>query len=262
MKVIGTGAFAAATALTSISLPDSVVSIGRSAFEDCVSLTSIVVPASVQTMDREVFFGCSELMSVTFSGKDKATVKGMENYSWALPSGCVVHCTDGDIVIGAETVVQYRSGLTRTLDIEGQLEYNSIPSVVYVKEVVVGSAVTSIGEGTFERCHDLTDATIPGSVKTVGDAAFLDCVALSGLVICEGVETIEGSAFTNCKVLNNITIPSSVQNIGEDAFFSCEALYSVTFAGKDRATVQGMNKYPWRLQTGCVVRCSDGSFVI
>ena len=99
MKVIGFGAFAAATALTSISLPDSVVSIGHNAFEDCESLTSIDIPASVQTMDREVFLGCSELMSVTFSGKTTATVQGMENYSWALPSGCVLHCTDGDITI-------------------------------------------------------------------------------------------------------------------------------------------------------------------
>lgn len=100
LKVIGLGAFAAATELTSISLPNSVVSIGRSAFEDCVLLTSIDIPASVQTMDREVFFGCSQLMNVTFSGKTKATVKGMENYSWTLPPGCVLHCTDGDITVG------------------------------------------------------------------------------------------------------------------------------------------------------------------
>lgn len=184
-------------------------------------------------MDREVFLGCSELMNVTFSDKDKATVKGMENYSWALPSGCVIHCTDGDLVVGSETVVQYRSGLTRSLDIEGQLTYHSIPSVIYAKEVAVGNAVTSIEEGAFERCHDLTDVTIPGSVSSIGEAAFLDCIVLSSLVICEGVETIDDSAFTNCKVLNNITIPSSVTSIGDEAFFSCEALYSITFRGKD-----------------------------
>ena len=99
LKVIGVAAFGAITSLTSISLPDSVVSIGRSAFEDCVSLTSIDIPASVQTMDREVFLGCSGLTSVTFSGKDKATVQGMSNYRWDLPSGCVLHCTDGDITL-------------------------------------------------------------------------------------------------------------------------------------------------------------------
>lgn len=64
-----------------------------------MSLTSIDIPASVQTMDREVFLGCSGLTSVTFSGKNKATVQGMENYSWALQDGCAVHCTDGDIEI-------------------------------------------------------------------------------------------------------------------------------------------------------------------
>ena len=151
----------------------------------------------------------------------------------------------------------------RDLDIEGELAYNSIPSVIYAKEVVVGNAVTSIGEGAFERCHDLTNMTIPGSVKTIGDAAFLGCTALSSAVISEGVETIEGSAFTNCRSLSNIVIPSSVTSIGDEAFFSCEALYSITFSGKDKATVQGMENYNnWRLQSGCVIHCTDGDITI
>ena len=47
----------------------------------------------------EAFSHCGLLTSVTFSGKDKATVIGMANYSWDLRSGCVIHCTDGDITI-------------------------------------------------------------------------------------------------------------------------------------------------------------------
>ena len=45
------------------------------------------------------FSSCYDLTDVTFSGKDKATVKNMANYSWDLNSGCVIHCTDGDITI-------------------------------------------------------------------------------------------------------------------------------------------------------------------
>lgn len=80
-------------------------------------------------MDREVFLGCSELMNVTFSSKTKATVKGMDNYNWALPARCVIHCTDGDIVVGAETVVQYADSSVSRLNIEGQLTHNSIPNI-------------------------------------------------------------------------------------------------------------------------------------
>ena len=46
-----------------------------------------------------VFYSCSYLKDVTFSGKDKATVQGMANYNWNLMSGCIIHCTDGDITI-------------------------------------------------------------------------------------------------------------------------------------------------------------------
>lgn len=255
------GAFSYSQSLSSITLPNTLQKIGADVFEECYGLSSISVPKSVVDISR-VAFRYSRLTELTMVGRTKAEVKAMENYSWGLQNGCVIHCTDGDIVIGSETVVQYKSGLVRDLDIEGQLTYHSIPSVIYAKDVVIGSAVTSIDDGAFEQCHDLTSVTIPGSINIIGDGAFLGCIALASAVISEGVETIDQGAFTNCKVLNNITIPSSVQNIGEGAFFSCEALYSITFSGKDRQTVQGMDKYPWQLQTGCVIHCTDGDITI
>ena len=256
------GVFAYSNSLSSITLPNTLQKIGSDVFEECGRLSSVSLPKNVVDISK-VAFRYSRLSAVTMEGRTKTETKAIANYPWNLSNGSIVHCTDGEIVVGSETVVQYKSGLIRNLDIEGELAYNSIPSVVYAKNVAVGNAVTSIGEGVFERCHDLTDATIPGSVKTIGEAAFLDCIALSGMVICEGVETIEGSAFTNCKVLNNIMIPSSVTSIGDEAFFSCEALYSITFSGKDKATVQGMANYNnWRLQSGCVIHCTDGDITI
>lgn len=256
------GVFSYSNSLSSITLPSTLQKIGSDVFEECGRLSSISLPKSVVDISK-VAFRYSRLSAATMEGRTKAETKAIANYPWNLSNGSVIHCTDGDIVVGSETVVQYKSGLIRNLDIEGQLTYHSIPSVIYAKDVAVGNAVTSIDEGAFERCHDLTDITIQGSVNSIGEAAFLDCIVLSGLVICEGVETIDDSAFTNCKVLNNITIPSSVTSIGDEAFFSCEALYSITFSGKDKATVQGMENYNnWRLQSGCVIHCTDGDITI
>ena len=228
LKVIGVGAFAAITALTSISLPDSVVSIGRSAFEDCVSLTSIDIPASVQTMDREVFFGSSELMSVTFSGKDKATVQGMDNYSWALPSGCVIHCTDGDITVGSETVVQYTDGRTVELDIQGEIDRYSIPDKAYVSELDIGNGVTNIGNYAFAACSSLTSVTIPDSVSSIGNYGFSRCSGLSSVTIPDSVTSIGYGAFFNCSCLTSMTIPDSVTKIDDYAFHGCSSRSSVT----------------------------------
>ena len=87
------------TSLTSVTIPDSVTSIGGYAFYDCSGLTSVTIPDSVTSIGGRAFEGCSGLTSITFSGKDKATVQGMGDYSWNLNSGCVLHCTDGNITV-------------------------------------------------------------------------------------------------------------------------------------------------------------------
>ena len=76
------------------------MSIGSGAFNYCSSLTSVTIPSSVTSIGEYAFGDCSNLINVTFSGKDKATVQNMANYNrWNLKSGCVIHCTDGDITL-------------------------------------------------------------------------------------------------------------------------------------------------------------------
>ena len=82
-----------------VEISTNVTSIGYKAFSGCSGLTSVTIPDSVTSIGNEAFNGCHSLTNVTFSGKDKATVQGMANYSWYLRSGCVIHCTDGDIKI-------------------------------------------------------------------------------------------------------------------------------------------------------------------
>ena len=94
---IGDQAFYYCTSLTNLMIPNSVTSIGFEAFRD-TSFANVTIPDSVTIIQNEAFLYCS-LTSITFSSKDKATVKGMANYSWGLGSGCVIHCTDGDINI-------------------------------------------------------------------------------------------------------------------------------------------------------------------
>ena len=157
-------------------------------------------------MDREVFLGCSGLMNVTFSGKDKATVKGMDNYNWALPARCFIHCTDGDIVVGSTSVV-YQDGQQQEIPIFGELMRNSIPNAKTVASVNIGEAVTSIGMRAFFYRSSLSSVTIPDSVTNIGDEVFCGCSALTSVTIPDSVTNIGAGAFVLCNSLTSITIP-------------------------------------------------------
>ena len=62
---IGGGAFSGCFGLTSITIPNSVTSIGASAFLNCSGLTSVTIPNSVTSIEYAAFKGCSGLTSVT-----------------------------------------------------------------------------------------------------------------------------------------------------------------------------------------------------
>lgn len=243
-----------------VEIPTTITAIGAWAFAGAEGMTDIEIPSSVSSIGSDAFFGCHMLSSVTFDGKTLEQVKAMENYSWGLQKGCVIHCTDGDIVIGERTRVKYtaESGLPDWEgDIVGEISGGSykatsqIPNVTSAEEVELGTHVTSIGKSAFylctnltrvtipdsvtsigfvafTGCQKLTSITIPSSVTSIGDNVFSSCIGLTDVVIGNGVTSIGNSAFSSCFALSSITIPNSVTSIGYGAFTTCSALTDLT----------------------------------
>jgi len=66
VTTIDGSAFSVCSALTSVTIPNSVISIGEGAFYGCCSgLTSVINPSSVTSLSSYAFTGCSGLTSVT-----------------------------------------------------------------------------------------------------------------------------------------------------------------------------------------------------
>ena len=76
---IGDSAFSSCSNLTSITLPDSVITIGKWAFAYCNSLTSVTIPNNVITIGNSAFANCSNLTSVAIG--DSVTTIG-DNAFW------------------------------------------------------------------------------------------------------------------------------------------------------------------------------------
>ena len=61
---IGDNAFGFCSQLTNISIPNSVTDIGFSAFAHCTSLKSITLPSSLSSISEALFSGCSQLTTI------------------------------------------------------------------------------------------------------------------------------------------------------------------------------------------------------
>lgn len=75
-------AFGFCSKLTNISIPNSVTYIGFSAFSSCTSLKSITLPSSLSTIGNSAFAGCPSSMTVTYPGSKTqwdAIFKGSNN---------------------------------------------------------------------------------------------------------------------------------------------------------------------------------------
>ena len=83
---ITSDAFADCKSLTSVTIPDSVMSIGWSAFDSCIRLKSIEIPDSVTSIGRYAFYNCTSLVSVTIPGGVTAIELGAFYGCNSLPS--------------------------------------------------------------------------------------------------------------------------------------------------------------------------------
>ena len=191
VTAIGTNAFAG-DAMTSVTMPDSLVSVGDGAFACCFTLTNVSIPAGVTSIGTNSFGGCIKLTAINVDTNNPA-----------------YDSVDGVLFNKSRSaLLQYPGGLGGSY---------TIPK-----------AVTTIGDAAFDFCQSLRSVTIPAGVTRIGDGAFEDCFSLANVAIGGGVTTIGDHAFDHCQSLTNITVPDSVSSIGDGAFEDCAGLTNVT----------------------------------
>ena len=203
--------------LVSVSIPDGVTSIGNNCFYSCINLTSITLPNSVTSIGEFAFDYCEALAAVHVSDISSWCKISFTNTT-SNPLYYAHHLYVGEEEI-KELVIP--SNVTTI----GNYAFTNFSSLT---SVMIHNNVTSIGYGAFWGCSSLTSVTIPNGVTSIGESTFKDCSGLTSVTISNNVTSIGDNAFEGCSGLSSITIPSSVTSIGNYAFQNCNGLPSVT----------------------------------
>jgi hypothetical protein len=107
----------------------------------------------------------------------------------------------------------------------GEGAFNSCTNVT---SVTIPNSVTDIRDFAFHSCTSLSGANIPNSVTNIGYAAFFLCTSLTNLVVSNTVNSIGDVAFAQCSSLINVEIPSGVTSLGHGTFYACTSLIAIT----------------------------------
>ena len=201
--------------IDSCNINQSTKIICPSAFLNCYSLTSITVPESVVSIGKAAFRYCSALESLTlpFLG---ASREDKENAYLGYIFNASEHST-------------YSPASLKNIVITNATEIgkNAFKGWENVTSISLPANLTSIGEYAFYGCKGLTEINIPETAVNIGDYAFCGCSAITAITLPEKLNSISNSMFEGCSSLNRIDIPDGITSIGNSAFYNCTKLAEV-----------------------------------
>ena len=98
---------------------------------------------------------------------------------------------------------------------------------VAIPDALGGSPVTTIGEGSFSACTELTEVTMGNKITTIAPGAFYHCTKLAKITLSTGLTTIQNDAFSACESLTALDLPEGLLTIEDSAFAFCKGFTSM-----------------------------------
>jgi len=175
--------------ITSVIIPEGVITIGNNAFAFCINLTSIIIPEGLTTILQA--FNGSGITNINIPAS--VTNIAVNNES-ANPGGAFTLC---------ERLIN--------INVSSQnLVYSSINGILFNKE---GTILLQYPRGRQEQNY-----TIPNGVTAIGNCAFFEANNLVNINIPTSIINVGAGAFYNCDNLNSITRNEIIRRFGESVF--------------------------------------------
>lgn len=164
---IDDNAFGFCSQLTNISIPNSVTSIGFSAFAHCTSLKSITLPSSLSFISGSLFSGCSQLTTIHIPD----SVLSIQSYAFyhcrnletiRIPVSVTLIETDAFAGCPSSMTVTYSGSKTRWDKIAGKDQLLNIPLVCNKLEATfTADGTTFAPTQTIDRGGKFTEPAKP-----------------------------------------------------------------------------------------------------
>lgn len=259
--------------LSSIYIPENIVSIGESVFENCSNLKTVefVTNSPITILEYSLFKNCNNLEYVKNINNilkiESRVFEGCTNLKeFVLPDN--IESVGNSILYNGNKnlFTKYESGYylgtktnpylwlvdlenkdISTLTINKDTKYLAPYSCAYttkLKKLIVPSNIEEIGHGAFYNSKALEKVTFEDGVKKIDDKAFMRPENLKQVKFSNTINTLGEAAFAYCTNLDNINIPSSIFNLSNDLFNNCLSLKNLT--------IPNSIKY---INNSCFLRC-------
>ena len=200
-RVIGDGAFFGCTALSHVSIPNSVTNIGIGAFMQCSSLTYISILEGVDQIESGTFEGCSSLTyltlpnSITCIGK-RAFADCKALIFMNIPNSVTIIKKEAFKGCSALCSINLSQSLTK-------IEHKVFSGCSSLNTINIPESVVCIEKKAFENCSSLISVILPNNLKEIGSGAFASCSSLLSISLPESVIAIGGAAFYDTQIYND-----------------------------------------------------------
>lgn len=179
---IAASAFSGCRSLTSVKIPEGIITIENGTFSACGSLTNVTLPDEIRSIGDYAFSGCGRLLDISIP----EGVMGIGERAFENCAALTDVTIPGSVTSLAESAFSACAGLTNVTIHEGtkRIGTQCFEDCANLKFVRLPKSLTSIGVNAFSNCKDIqflvspvfpTSKHAPGTAFPILDPAKTSC---------------------------------------------------------------------------------------
>lgn len=158
--------------ITSVILPNSIISIGIASFEEAINLKSVKMQEGIEEIKGAAFNGCQALEYIVLPD----SLQYIRNYAFSGSSISYIYIPNNVSSIGQ----------------------GAFKDCKYLKKVTLNNNITVLEKEIFSGCYSIESIHLPTSLLEIKDSAFFNCQSLRTIYLPESIEKIGIKVFGQC----------------------------------------------------------------